>query len=234
MKGILFTPAMAAAACRVINPKWQTRRVMDQPSETHETMDRTSYRMDPELKVHEGTTYADFVYTMGEHEAIPCDYKVGERRCLLTTWATEKRLDHLKPTELCAVHLWHAGEGTPKPDWAGKSRPGRFLPNHLRPLMPMFDVLTVRAERVQDISEADAIAEGIEGNFKNFAGAWKNYLFKTPHPRFPIVPTDKQHRLLGYRDPRKSFESLWDSINEARGFGWSANPWIWTISFRRI
>lgn len=27
---------------------------------------------------------------------------------------------------------------------------------------------------------------------------------------------------------------LWDSINAKRGYGWSVNPWVWVIAFRRI
>lgn len=31
---------------------------------------------------------------------------------------------------------------------------------------------------------------------------------------------------------RNQFASLWNSINEKRGFGWENNPWVWVISFR--
>lgn len=27
---------------------------------------------------------------------------------------------------------------------------------------------------------------------------------------------------------------LWNSINEKRGHGWDANPWVWTISFKQV
>lgn len=32
----------------------------------------------------------------------------------------------------------------------------------------------------------------------------------------------------------EDFAALWDSINEARGFGWQANPYVWVLTFRRI
>lgn len=31
----------------------------------------------------------------------------------------------------------------------------------------------------------------------------------------------------------RDFRALWDSINEARGYGWDANPWVWVVSFQR-
>ncbi|HDY87099.1 MAG TPA: hypothetical protein ENH82_03165 [bacterium] len=31
-----------------------------------------------------------------------------------------------------------------------------------------------------------------------------------------------------------SFEGLWDSLNEKRGFGWGVNPWVWVLGFRRV
>lgn len=32
----------------------------------------------------------------------------------------------------------------------------------------------------------------------------------------------------------ESFEFLWNSINEKRGFGWGKNPWVWVVSFKRL
>jgi hypothetical protein len=31
---------------------------------------------------------------------------------------------------------------------------------------------------------------------------------------------------------RLNFQELWDSINEKRGYGWDANPWVWVVAFR--
>jgi hypothetical protein len=138
---------------------------------------------------------------------------VGERRCLLTTWAVGKQWDDRKPLDLpkpgmAAPAIWHAGLGTPKPDWAGKSRPGRFLPNHLRPLMPVFEIVSVRAERVQGIGALDIIAEG------------------ACPPQ--IVGGEQKVLQSEYWIP------LWNSINESRGYGWQVNPWVWRVEFRRV
>jgi hypothetical protein len=68
------------------------------------------------------------------------------------------------------------------------------------------EVTGVRVERVQDISEADAWAEGI----------------------------DRTHMGRGIQRPAVHFRRLWDSINAKRGFGWESNPYVWVVEFRRV
>jgi hypothetical protein len=156
MKGLQFTAAMAVAVCN--GTKTQTRRT----SGLHEVSGSVAYDL---LRV-DGAC-ATFVRRRdpGTTVAVKCRYAPGERLCLLASWAVRREFDHLKPTELPASiarsRIWHAGLGTPKPAWAGKSRPPRFLTNRLRALMPQFRIESVRAERLQDITDDDAIAEGV-------------------------------------------------------------------------
>lgn len=90
----------------------------------------------------------------------------------------------------------------------------------------LLEVTDVRVERVQDISEEDAIAEGVERHpnehLSKFTGcpAWTDYQIKSP--------------LAATMNARGSFRTLWDSINAKRGFGWGVNPWVWVVSFKRI
>lgn len=67
------------------------------------------------------------------------------------------------------------------------------------------DLTDVRVERVQDISEDDAKAEGAPADTSDFAGY-------TPHV--------------------SGFAYLWQTINAKRGYGWNANPWVWVLAFR--
>lgn len=164
MKGLLFIPEMARAAFE--GRKTNTRRVMNpQPGRcVHDFEER-----DPGVWHFEGdspTNHGGEVQMNDWSCDIKCDYLAGERRCLLTTWSVPKGYDGLKPTEIeynenLIRYLWHAGMGTPKPEWAGKLRPGRFLPNHLRSFMPIFEIVTVRVERIQDITPDDCRAEGM-------------------------------------------------------------------------
>jgi len=66
------------------------------------------------------------------------------------------------------------------------------------------EITGVRVERVQEISEEDALAEGVETNRGNGGKC------------------------------RRDFAMLWDSINAKRGFDWDVNPWVWVVEFRRI
>lgn len=84
------------------------------------------------------------------------------------------------------------------------------------------DNAAVRVERLQDISEADAVAEGIElvsGDYNrdDFTGCWRDY-------------TGKQYY---WNSPIDSFHSAWDSINGKRA-SWESNPWVWVIEFNRV
>ncbi|RQQ64397.1 hypothetical protein [Burkholderia stagnalis] len=75
------------------------------------------------------------------------------------------------------------------------------------------EITGVRAERLQSISEADARNEGVT--------------IADHHMRC--------HGAGAFRPPSiRAFHDLWDSLNAARGHGWDANPWVWTISFRTL
>ena len=84
------------------------------------------------------------------------------------------------------------------------------------------EITDVRVERVQDISEEDSIAEGIEKMSET--GRW--YRGYEIHP---IKGTPKV-----YGTARDAFRTLWNSINEKRGYSWEANPWVWVVEFRRM
>lgn len=77
-------------------------------------------------------------------------------------------------------------------------------------------VTGVKVERLKDISEADAITEGIErvGDIAGEPG-WKHY------PNGSAAG--------GWLDPRESFRTLWQSINGPES--WEANPWVVAVSF---
>lgn len=69
------------------------------------------------------------------------------------------------------------------------------------------EITGVRVERLQDISEGDAIAEG-----------W-------PRQIDPGIDTG------GNGGPFDWFRLVWESINGAGS--WAANPWVWVIEFRK-
>lgn len=76
------------------------------------------------------------------------------------------------------------------------------------------EVTGVRVERLQEISEGDARAEGVE-------------------PFYEADMDGSGQRLDGPSHAyRVGYHDLWDSLNERRGFGWDTSPWVWVVSFR--
>lgn len=76
------------------------------------------------------------------------------------------------------------------------------------------EIVDVWLQQVQDISEEDAVAEGVA---PLHGGYWKHYQHGWT-----------QHQLSA----RGSFVTLWNSINGVDA--WYENPWVWCINFRRL
>ena len=104
---------------------------------------------------------------------------------------------------------WEQGDDT----WRWK--PSIHMPKSASRIWLMIE--DIRVERVQEISEVDAIAEGIEPKIKT---ANPNY------SRFKDYQNISGLSIL----PKPSFQSLWSSINGEES--WNANPWVWVIQFR--
>ena len=120
------------------------------------------------------------------------------------------------------AYLYPATDPQPQPMGGKKHRGGMTPTWWKRPAIFMpraasritLEITGVRLERLQDISEADAVAEGIE---KAAAGFWSLY---------------GQAETDGTYSPIASYRALWESIN---GQGsWDMNPWVWELDFRRI
>ena len=87
------------------------------------------------------------------------------------------------------------------------------------------EVTDVRVQRLQDISEEDARAEG--------ARRFDDIPDVSPYgtgPRWSMESPTSTAQCLG--SPQMAFANLWNRIN---GEGaWDANPWVWAISFKRV
>lgn len=76
------------------------------------------------------------------------------------------------------------------------------------------EVTGVRVEQLQDISEEDALAEGVAID--------KGHIFQVAgHPQW------------GHITAVGCFETLWGAINGKRA-PWASNPWVWVVEFERI
>lgn len=142
---------------------------------------------------------------------IPCPYgQPGDRLYVRETWAQPTTLDP-GPTFYRADYpdnVLGKYENLP-PAEAITWKPSIHMPRALSRI-PL-EITSVRVERLNDCSEADAIAEGIERD----GDGWLSYAGGS---------------CVGF--PTTSYASLWDSINGAGA--WEANPWVWVVEFRRI
>lgn len=77
------------------------------------------------------------------------------------------------------------------------------------------EIMEIRCEQLEDISDEDAIAEGIEGN---------GIMYRDYSPEGTGLCT---------QTPRSSYCGLWDSLNGKR-FPWTSNPWVWVIIFQWV
>lgn len=129
-------------------------------------------------------------------------------------WVKE-RIDHIGG----GVSVFAADFTQTKADawpWKRSSLPSIHCPRGLSRIT--LEVVSVRVERLHDITEASALAEGVrcrtcggpvDGSSENECECFHN---------------------LGSAIP--SFASLWESIN---GEGsWGANPWVWVVQFQRV
>lgn len=90
------------------------------------------------------------------------------------------------------------------PTWC--IRPSIFMPRAASRIH--LEIVSVRVERLQDISDADIVAEGTPGGHG-------------------VIPSYNYHAT-----PSEHFSHLWESINGAGS--WAANPWLWVIEFKRV
>jgi len=81
-------------------------------------------------------------------------------------------------------------------------------------------ITDVRFERVQNITEDDAIQEGIGNGFQMNSG-WPDY----QHMKNGICEITQDSAVM-------SFSTLWDSINAKRGYPFSLNPWVRAETFK--
>ena len=158
-----------------------------------------------------------------------CPYGVvGDRLWVRESWAiknwTDKECTDMgfanapqHPTEVYlgtptrAVHRanWQPEFDGHIPECVQKWKPSIHMPRWASRLT--LELTGVRVEQVQDISESDAKAEGVEA-------LGSAVVVRGPNPFY-------------YRD---EYSSLWNSLNAKRGYGWDENPWVWVLEFRRV
>jgi len=107
--------------------------------------------------------------------------------------------------------------------WAGRWKPSIFMPRAACRLF--LKIKSIRVERLQEISEEDAVAEGIKDIYQlddNHDPVYENYLYNGKTIHWDILADNAIH----------SYQTLWQSINGPES--WEANPWVWVVEFERV
>ena len=206
--------------------KTQTRRVVKPQPQVEGRIFRWAGPR-PKAKVSTGAVFINDPSMEHENPIISafCPFgKPGDRLWVRETWAA---VHFSIDPETGFADDWHGSHDIPPGDGGGywsklyaadshptdkedrgfAWRPSIHMPRWASRIT--LEVTGVRVERLQEISESDAQAEGIDlGGFRSgFDG-------------------------IAGREHTIEFHSLWESINGPGS--WDANPWVWVVEFRRL
>lgn len=158
---------------------------------------------------------------------VRCPYgEVGDHLWVRESFQVSKKYDAIPPREIPyanGVSTYYAAGGSRSkdstgayvnyddvcvPDWVGKMRPSIHMPRAACRIL--LEITGIGVERLQDITDEQAIAEGIMESDK-FPGVY-------------MTPSGN------YAEPGIAFKRLWEST----GGDWDANPWVWCINFKVV
>lgn len=166
---------------------------------------------------------------------------VGDRLWVREAWAQLETEDYQKGRIVYQSDEWVSESGR-KFKWTSSTHMPRWASRIT------LEITNIRVERVQDISEEDAIAEGVEKLFtetehikypelEKCHNSYTNYLWHGRHGQFGLGNKKSDawpYQCSGYKDVVGSFSSLWELNNAKRGYGWDLNPWVWVVEFKRV
>lgn len=211
---ILYSTPMVQAISE--DRKTKTRRLKGLEKVNENPDDWMFYSFSVLGEVDPSSDYAIFswifafknVYT-GEKVYIKCPY--GQRGDVL--WVREKfRIVKALGQEMIDYAASPANIWSIDQPW----KPSIHMPKKAARLF--LKVKDIRVQRLKDISQSDAIAEGVEQIADYGTTGYK--LYTEPNAAYSDI------------DAVSSFESLWESINGKASI--ELNPWVWVIDFKKI
>lgn len=170
---------------------------------------------------------ACFWYMGGGVLDVKCPYgQVGDRLWIRESWAVNSQFDEIAPKFLDPdeCKIWYAADVLPS--FAGKTRASIHMPREFS--RRTVEITGLDCQRVQDISENDAISEGtvclsLGWLYKNFPDYEKAHLqwveTKAGITKPPLGPSPKQR-----------FLKLFASLNKSA----QPNPWVWVITYKPV
>jgi len=143
-------------------------------------------------------------------------YQPGDILWVRETWFSNDECILFKASKYEKAKSYHGRNGWVDIMWHSS----RFMPRSVARIW--LRVTDVRVERVQDITNNDAIKEGCAGAECDCLRIGRSWMgcescMNTGWQEPPVV----------------EFMQLWDDLNAKRGYSWNSNPWVWVISFER-
>lgn len=177
----------------------------------------------------------DILYVREDHYRYGKWIKDGTTKKGNQKWKFVATSDQVLYAEAPPATNWksrQAGEEWVKQGWKESwyKRLARFMPKEAARIW--LEVTGIRVERLQDISEEDAIAEGVE---PNCPGDTSNCPSTACKEKGCQAAGEYFHYTRDFEDfpaysARESFQSLWEKINGPES--WEANLWVWVVSFK--
>jgi hypothetical protein len=157
---------------------------------------------------YDAQTFMDINPVHREHPDGLCPYgDPGDLLWVRESFVTTPAYDGLGSTDV----LYREDpmyDGMQPGDFAWRWKPSIHMPRKFSRIT--LRITGVRVQRVREITDEEAIAEGVQ-----VAGR-------------PEVNELSQGKFV------HAFGSLWDSINAKRSYSWESNPWVWAISFEVV
>ncbi|ODT86693.1 MAG: hypothetical protein ABS78_15535 [Phenylobacterium sp. SCN 70-31] len=195
-----------------------------------------------------------YLSTAGLSGPYTCPYgDPGDRLWVREAWKTYSTFEAVPPRSIPdTARIWYMADTGYLPS-GSRGRPGIHMPRWASRIT--LQITGVRVERLNDISEADAIAEGLYKSYPTDADRewfrdWTHErTFAEPTAdewadfecgvwRVPGVPQgwgmspDERRQDRWAPTPEFAYRLLWEHINGAQS--WSENPWVWVVEFERV
>jgi len=147
-------------------------------------------------------------------------FEVGDILYVRETWKIyEKRSpDGLDIKKIYGYKTDENNPNNPSEFYETKWHPSIHMPKEAARIF--LKVTDIRVERLQDITEEQAIKEGIQ------------HFDTKPDETFGLTKKE-----VWFENPMYCFKWLWNSTIKKQDidkYGWNANPWVWVIEFERV
>jgi len=190
---LLYKASMVNAT--IDGHKTQTRRIVKLPQKA-----RWGTDYDGQVIFDDGSTFG-------------CEMTVDEMRCPYGAvadhlWVRETTIEEFMGSTSFTKYVADGHIIYGEWSYSKTTRPSIFMPRELSRIL--LEITGVRVERLHEITEEDALAEGITKTDLGFSYCENSY----------------------YTSAKEAYESLWKSINGVKS--WVDNPWVWVITFKVV